>query len=177
MKKYVFRMLLMTVALLSLSQCLIAQQYNQRLTNNKTNEEILIGLCTRNAFLEKPFENWFTQEYNLYRNIMDKSICDSLKPLMKNIRITIVLGTWCSDSRQQVPDFFTIADYLNMPDSVITIICVDRDKQAVAFSIEDKKIELVPTFIIYRQGAEIGRIIETPSKSLEKDLLAILKTK
>ena len=36
-------------------------------------------------------------------------------------------------------------------------------------------IERVPTFIIYRGEKEIGRIVETPKKSLERDLWNIVK--
>jgi len=40
-----------------------------------------------------------------------------------------------------------------------------------ALGREDKKfkIERIPTFIFLRNGKEIGRIIETPVKSLEED--------
>lgn len=168
------KILTFLTVLLSFCYVVSAQQVNQRITNNNTHEEILIGKCTRKALNERPFQEWFQKEYNLYRNTLDKKSCDSLSNLLKDIKIEIVMGTWCSDSRQHVPDFFAIMDYLGVPDSIITIICVDREKQAVTFSIEDKKIELVPTFIFLKKGAEIGRIIETPQKTLEKDMLSIL---
>ena len=38
------------------------------------------------------------------------------------------------------------------------------------------EIELVPTFILDYNGEEIGRIIESPEESLEKDLLRIIST-
>ncbi|MEJ2614863.1 MAG: hypothetical protein P8Z35_07895 [Ignavibacteriaceae bacterium] len=36
------------------------------------------------------------------------------------------------------------------------------------------KIELVPTIIFYKDEKELGRIVETPNDSLEKDILKIL---
>jgi hypothetical protein len=36
-------------------------------------------------------------------------------------------------------------------------------------------ITAVASIIVYRDGKEIGRIIESPEESLETDLLAILK--
>ena len=39
---------------------------------------------------------------------------------------------------------------------------------------EGLNIEKVPTFIFYKNGIEIGRIIESPEKSIEKDFLKIL---
>jgi hypothetical protein len=35
--------------------------------------------------------------------------------------------------------------------------------------------ERVETIIIYRNGAELGRIVEAPATSIESDLLEILK--
>jgi uncharacterized protein (DUF1015 family) len=49
---------------------------------------------------------------------------------------------------------------------------VDRTKTVEKMELE---IEKVPTFIVYRNGEEIGRIIETPIKSMEEDLYEILK--
>ena len=41
--------------------------------------------------------------------------------------------------------------------------------------IEDLNIELVPTFIIYKKGEEIGRIVETPYDTLEEDIWKIVQ--
>ena len=38
-------------------------------------------------------------------------------------------------------------------------------------------IHHVPTFILYQNGIEVNRIIETPVESLEKDLIAIIQAK
>ena len=56
---------------------------------------------------------------------------------------------------------------------------VNRDKKNPESDIEYLNIERVPTFIFYKTGGdgskkEIGRIIETPVRSLEEDLLDIL---
>jgi len=152
----------------------MAQKVNQRLTNNNNGEEILIGLCTRQAFYEKPFSDWFVNEYNLYRNLADKKIIDSLSKYLNRVKIEVVLGTWCSDSREHFPHFMVIADICHFPDSSLSIICVDREKLAPNIPLENKKIDFVPIFIIYYNGNEIGRIIETPVESIEKHLLDIV---
>jgi hypothetical protein len=40
-----------------------------------------------------------------------------------------------------------------------------------------RRIERVPTFIVYGDGREIGRIVETPEGSLEEHLVKILKSR
>jgi len=41
--------------------------------------------------------------------------------------------------------------------------------------VEKQKIEKIPTFIFIMNGKEIGRIIESPNESLEKDMLKIIR--
>ena len=84
------------------------------------------------------------------------------------------MGTWCSDSRREVPRFFKILDKLNYDQKNVTLICVDRKKAAQTGNVDKLKIELVPTLIFYKDNAEIGRIVESPKETLEKDLMKIV---
>jgi hypothetical protein len=60
------------------------------------------------------------------------------------------------------------------PEQDITLIEVNRDKKAVAGAIDHLNIERVPTFIIFEADKELGRIVEHPEDTLEKDLLELL---
>ena len=71
-----------------------------------------------------------------------------------------------------VPVFFRVIDLAAFDNQNIRIFCVDRTKTVEKMELE---IEKVPTFIVYRKGEEIGRIIESPIKSMEEDLYEILK--
>ena len=102
-------------------------------------------------------------------------IIDSLSRMTKSFDITLVMGTWCGDSQEQVPRFYRIMYDAQIPDDILTLICVDGNKTAGELSIEQLGIELVPTFIFYRQGEEIGRITETPEVSLEADMWEIVQ--
>ena len=57
----------------------------------------------------------------------------------------------------------------------ITLIGVNSDKNALSVNVENFNIKLVPTFIIYQKDNELGRIVESPNKSLEEDLWKIVK--
>jgi len=105
---------------------------------------------------------------------LDYETLNQLEGKTDDISITIVMGTWCSDSREQIPSFYKILNELNYPTDKITLICVDRNKKGLSDEVSNLNIELVPTIIFYRNGKEIGRIIETPQESLEKDLLRII---
>ncbi|MEP0861731.1 MAG: thioredoxin family protein [Ignavibacterium sp.] len=150
-----------------------AQQFNNTTIDTVKNKKMLIGYCTRDAFQDTAFKDWFDEQYNSYQP--DFEIVDKLEGKLDDISITIVMGTWCSDSREQVPSFYKILDEINYPSEKVKLICVDRKKKGLSNEADDLNIELVPTIIFYRNGEEIGRIIETPQESLEKDLLGIVR--
>ena len=84
------------------------------------------------------------------------------------------MGTWCPDSRREVPRFMKILDLWKFPGEKVTFIGVDNAKLAPVGGYDKLEIERVPTFIIFRNKVETGRIIENPVTSLEQDMLNIL---
>ncbi len=149
----------------------LSAQENQRVKDEKSGREILIGTVTREGLAG--MGDWFYQENNQYQP--DTMVVEHLKFHSKDYPwVFIALGTWCSDSREQVPRFMKILDQLGYPADRIYMVAVDRDKKAKDFCIGDYDIQLVPTFIFSREGEEIGRIIETPVESLERDFMNIL---
>lgn len=151
-----------------------AQQVNQQIYDSTLNEVMLTGPCTRDALLENDFGSIFKNEYKLYKP--SKQVINELKKKVGNIdEIVIVFGVWCGDSQEQVPHFMKIADQAGIPSKHLKIIAVNRKKDAVVEDISSYNIERVPTFIVYKNGKELGRIIESPKNTLEKDLLAIAK--
>jgi thiol-disulfide isomerase/thioredoxin len=150
---------------------LFAQKRN-KIIKDSNSEPMLIGYCTREAFSDSVFASWFNPEYKSYRP--DSSTIELLKRNMDGIDITLVMGSWCSDSHQHVPDFYKILDEINYPSDNVTLIAVNEDKKTEGNEIDSINIEFVPTFIFYRDGSELGRIVEMPEKSLEEDILGIL---
>ncbi len=170
MKRYIF---LFVAAVLAFAAC--NNNGNNKKQQNQPKarsgqQQALTGKVTRQAFMQQPYRDWFETGYNDYE--LDTATLDSIKN--RQFTMTIVLGTWCPDSRREVPRMFKILDYLNIPDSNITIICVDRSKKAAQIDISNLNIERIPTFIVYVGGQEKGRIIERPKTTLERDLKSIL---
>jgi cyclophilin family peptidyl-prolyl cis-trans isomerase/HEAT repeat protein/thiol-disulfide isomerase/thioredoxin len=92
-------------------------------------------------------------------------------------RMEVFMGTWCPDSQREVPKFLRIVDDLRAlgTDIPVAYFALDRSKQAPKELTAGRSIEKVATFIYYRAGAELGRIVEsTQSPQFEDDLLAIL---
>lgn len=152
---------------------LFSQTINEVITDKRINKEVMIGYCNKSGLQQGEFGNYFKEQYAMYEPKED--IIKKLSGRINEVEITIVYGTWCYDSQMQVGPFYRILDEAGYNDTKLTVIGVNRDKDAVTVNIEDLNIELVPTFIIYEKNNELGRIIESPNKSLEEDLWKIVK--
>ena len=92
-----------------------------------------------------------------------------------NLTIDVYLGLWCSDSQNNVPKFIKVADFVRTENFKVNYYTVERKASPdVKYFVEDLKVERVPTFIFYRDGKEIGRIVENPQKSMIDDFLEII---
>jgi thiol-disulfide isomerase/thioredoxin len=154
-----------------------AQKMNKKIEDSIKNREILINLCSREGLVNFPeMKERYDEEYPAY--MPDSTVIDSLKLLVKDQKITVVLGTWCGDSKLQVPHFLKIIDELGIPEERLKFISVDGSKKAEDGILKGLNIQRVPTFIFYdKEKKEIGRIIESPENTLEEDMLQILKEK
>lgn len=155
-----------------LVQLAFAQDKNTILVDVKSGSPMLVGVCDRDAFADTNFAWWFNSGYKFYNP--DTSTLRLIKEIKPNYTIKIVMGTWCSDSRREIPRFYRLLDEINFSEEKVTLINVDREKNGVSVDVSNMNIELVPTFIFYENDVEIGRIIETPNESLEEDYLDIL---
>ncbi len=70
---------------------------------------------------------------------------------------------------------FKILDEVHYPKDSVKIYTVDRGLHGYKGDVKPFDVERVPEFIFYRDGKEIGRIVESPKETLEKDMLKILK--
>lgn len=133
--------------------------------------DTIIGYFDLNDLKRAPFNEWYDVEYENY-NLDIKTLDQINSDILTEVEIKIVIGTWCSDSKRETPRFSKIINYLEIQN--ITAIGVNRSKKAPHTEVESLDIEFVPTFIFYFEGNEIGRIIESPAETLEKDILNIL---
>jgi hypothetical protein len=139
-------------------------------------EQILVGRVNWTGLTTAPYADWFIQGYQSYP--VDTSSLAGIAPGLEDLEIILFLGTWCSDSQTQVPQFYKILDYLHYDLRRLTTIALERqeDKKLVSPQHQeaDWGIGFVPTIIFIRDGTELGRITEYPQQSLEKDMARII---
>ena len=149
---------------------------NAEIKNEKGNT-ILAGHCSLNIMQQNPYKEWFDKSYDAYT--VDTATVQQLKPLLDKTTIEIFPGSWCGDSKREVPRMIKILQAASFDTSKLRIVFVDNStaayKQSPQHEEYNKNIHRVPTFIIYDGRKETGRIVEYPVASLEKDLLTILQ--
>jgi thiol-disulfide isomerase/thioredoxin len=134
-------------------------------------EKDLTGpLCKEEILKNNPEWQELVASYNPKSEIIKK-----IKTINREIHIEIFMGCWCPDCRQHVSAYFKIMEMADNPFISTSYIGIPREKEARKEFIQGKNIVRIPTFIIYFQNQEVGRIIETPTKSVEEDLIDIIE--
>ena len=149
---------------------------DSKIIENSESEEYtdIIGLFDRKELSNNPHAEWFDQNYLDYK--LDQKTLDKLKPLFKDLEITVFMGTWCSDSRKEIPVFYKLIDKLNFSEESIELIGMTLEKTTPDSLELNQNLINVPTFIFKKDGKEINRIVEFPLETVEKDILEILTT-
>lgn len=174
MKKIFFIALLFSHIIMKLKGQENSMYYSK--VKDASGNEMLLGKCAPAALQQSPFADWYNQNYAAYT--VDTATCNFIRPLLKDKKLTIFLGTWCGDSRREVPRIIKMLECCNFNFSNLTLIMVSNDdslyKQSPAHEEAGRNIVRVPTIIVEEHRREEGRIVEYPVSSLEKDLLSIL---
>jgi thiol-disulfide isomerase/thioredoxin len=146
---------------------------NTATTNFNEPSTWLLGYINLFQFKGMPHSDWYIKGFDAYNP--DPAVIEKLKEISyEDLTIKIVMGTWCPDSRREVPRFMKILEMWGFPSEKVTFIGVDNTKNAPVGGYDELGIERVPTFIIMKNKIEKGRIIENPVTSLEQDMLNIL---
>jgi thiol-disulfide isomerase/thioredoxin len=136
-------------------------------------EQYHYGVLNKNILMNHDGYSWFSKQYDQYQPIEDKLI----KLNFSDIDIRIFMGTWCHDSKREVPRLIKILDNLKYDYSKLIIIGLTKDKKGYFKDYSKFNILNTPTIIFYRNDQEIGRIIERPKDSLEYDIFLIIGDK
>ncbi len=139
----------------------------------RTGVNMLYGEITRQELFDE-YPDW-KKRYDDYNP--RSTYVDTLSKRSALVSVDVFLGTWCGDSRREVPRFLKISDSSGFVSAdSIRFWAVDRDKELESGKAKEKNIERVATFIFFHQGDELGRIVERPAgDSLEEDIINIMR--
>jgi len=96
--------------------------------------------------------------------------------LYENISFIFFNGSWCPDSRKEMPGLYKLFETAEISHDKIKIVGLDMDKKDPAGLSEKYTAEHIPTLVVLDENEkEMGRIIEHPAGGWSKALLGILE--
>jgi hypothetical protein len=141
-------------------------------TETKADPSVLVGRVTRDQ-VEAAVPNWVRAEIEAD---VDPATAADLAHVPPGAEVTVYLGTWCSDSRHALSRLWRALDEAGgMVDFRLDYIAVDRDKKQPAELVEGSDLRYVPTFIVRRDGVEVGRIVEEAPQGILAGLTSLLE--
>lgn len=143
----------------------------------KDGSKKLLGRINVEALQNSPYKEWFQPQYDSY--IVEEQKLMPFSKALNKVSIKIFMGTWCGDTKREVPRFLKVLDSQKFNHTQLEIYCLDNGdngayKQSPQHEEKGLSIHRVPTFIFYENNKEIGRIIESPVVSFEQDIVNIL---
>lgn len=114
----------------------------------------------------------FMSEYSTYEPSEEE--LNAVAALEGN-QLVILFGTWCHDSEREVPRLLKTLDVSGLDAPDFTLIAVDRTKRDPEGMAKKHSLKYTPTFILLRDGEEIGRVVERADAGLTQDLKAFVE--
>jgi thiol-disulfide isomerase/thioredoxin len=132
------------------------------LKTTKPQQTMIVGKFTKEDLLQGDFATWFNEGYNSFEPSTEA--LEIIKNNISEYEIIGLMGTWCPDSRREVPKFFKLLDEAGYDLSKLTMIGVTRNKSTPENLEAGYDLQRVPTFIFMKNGKEVNRYVEYPAK-------------
>ena len=128
-----------------------------QVSSERPNEKTYKGIISRDVLIADSSFKWM----NYGRNFSaDKNAVEGLKKNKDSIQLLVFMGTWCEDSQNIIPKFYSMTDAAGFSPDRITLIGVDRKKKTFSHLTEALGIINVPTIMVMKNGKEVGRVVE-----------------
>jgi thiol-disulfide isomerase/thioredoxin len=169
MKKLIF----FAGLILLLNHLSVAQSQFQVLVE-RPNEKTLKGLISREDLLADTSFHWYAENLKGYKP--NQAALEGFKNHKDSVQLIVFMGTWCEDSHNVIPKFYSLLDLAEVSPDRVTLIGVDRNKKTISHLSEALHVDKVPTIIVLKNGKELGRVIEFGKYGLfDMELGEILK--
>jgi len=170
--------IILSSLLLFVAASVCSQEFNQEI-NIENEQPYLVGRINIEGLTSDSYQKWYENNFTNYE--VDLETITSIKDELAQHKILVFMGTWCGDSKREVPRFIKILEAADFPMKNLKIVAVDRRKEMYKKSPTGEEwglsIKRVPTFIFYKDGKETNRIIESPIATLEADIKKIVTEK
>jgi hypothetical protein len=129
-----------------------------KVTKDGSGNKIIKGFMTRKELATDSSFQWYALNQKGYNP--EAGAVQAFKNAKDSIHILAFGGTWCDDTKNILPKFFALTDAAGFSQDRITLLGVDHSKKTINHLSEAFNVTRVPTFIVLKNGREIGRVVE-----------------
>lgn len=138
----------------------------------ETTQSMIVGKFTKEDLQKAPYATWFDKGYEDYTP--SPEAIETIKNNISDFEIVGFVGTWCPDSRREIPKLFKILEEAGYDLSKLTMVGVTRNKNTPENLEEGYNMHRVPTFIFMKDGKEVNRFVEYAKETTEEDIAKIV---
>ena len=170
MKKH----LLILLCLISTTTGLFAQaQYETSQDPKHPEVKVVRGFINKYQIQNDTAFEWFRPNQAGYK--ADTATLNAFERAKGKYQFVVFGGTWCEDTQFLLPKFFKLQEQTGFPDEGITLFGVNREKTSLGNIAKAFNVTNVPTFIVMKDGKEIGRVVEYgKTGKWDKEIAALL---
>jgi thiol-disulfide isomerase/thioredoxin len=131
---------------------------NAEVTRDANGKKILKGFVTRQELASDTAFAWYAQ--NLQGYTPYAAAVEAFRGAKDSVYVLAFGGTWCGDTHSILPKVLAVTAAAGVPENHITLLGVDRAKTTVHGLEKAFNVTRVPTFIVLKDGKEVGRVVE-----------------
>lgn len=147
--------LFIAIAMIYVQQSSAQSQYE---VTNEGTTKILKGIISKDLISKDPAFAWYQANQQGFKP--NAEAVTALKAKGSDLEFIVFGGTWCDDTKVLLPKYFNWLEASGFPQEKVTLIGVDRNKKTLSHLAEALGVINVPTFIIMKNGKEVGRVVE-----------------
>ncbi len=136
----------------------VALAQSSEISHDAEGNKVIRGFMTKQELASDTAFKWFAENQAGYTP--EPNALQAFRANKDSIHILAFGGTWCGDTKYILPKFFALTDAAGFPQSRVTLLGVDHSKKTIQHLAEAFEVTNVPTFIVMKNGKEIGRVVE-----------------
>jgi thiol-disulfide isomerase/thioredoxin len=146
----------LSLAIMLFSAVIVFAQ--SEVSHDASGNKVIRGFLTKQDLAADTAFKWFAENQQGYTP--DQGALQAFKTNKDSINIVAFGGTWCGDTKYILPKFFALTDAAGFSQDRVTLLGVDHSKKTIQHLAEAFGVTNVPTFIVMKNGKELGRVVE-----------------
>ena len=131
---------------------------NYETLTDRDSSKMYVGFINEAMLRADSAFKWYAKAQSIYtpKQPVVKVFADN----KDSVQLLVAMGTWCEDSHFIIPRFYKILEAAGFDKSKVPLLAVDRNKKDKNNLAGTLNITHVPTIIVYKNGRELGRVVE-----------------